>query len=112
VIDVDELIELVSSETATSEDGEHLVVRSFYSKFIRMDGALRSAQQASGFMATGEWGTASPACGVDDCIRPDHMEAADLALVHQHSARAVSLADLYRKAKGRGLLTARTSYGG
>jgi hypothetical protein len=38
------------------------------------------------------------------------MEAVELVMVAQ--ASAVSLADLYRKAKGRGLVTAQTSYGG
>jgi hypothetical protein len=111
MVDLDALIELVSTSTATSEDGSHLVQMD-YTKFIRSDGALRSAQQASGYLATGEWGSVTPSCQVEDCIQPDHMEAADLAMVADHATRAVSLADLYRKAKGRGLLTARTSYGG
>jgi hypothetical protein len=110
MIDLDELIELVSDTTATSEDGDHLV-QMYYTKFIRSDGALRSAQQASGYLATGEWGSATPTCGAPECIHPDHMEAADLAMVANHTT-AVNLADLYRKAKGRGLLTPQTSYGG
>ena len=43
MIDLQALIELVSSSAVTSEDGEHLVQMD-YSKFIRSDGALRSAQ--------------------------------------------------------------------
>ena len=109
MFDIDALIELVSTSTATSEDGDNLVQMD-YSKFIRMDGQLRSIQQASGYLATGEWGTAVPTCGVADCIHPDHMEAAELVMVQQ--ANAVSLADLYRKAKSRGLVTARTEYAG
>jgi hypothetical protein len=109
MFDIDALIELVSTSTATSEDGEHLVQMD-YSKFIRSEGSLRSAQQASGYLATGEWGTATPTCGAHECIHPNHMEAVELVMVAQ--ASAVSLADLYRKAKGRGLVTAQTSYGG
>ena len=107
--DIDALIELVSTSTATSEEGEHLV-QTDYSKFIRLEGSLRSAQQASGYLATGEWGSVVPTCGYGECIHPDHMEAADLVMVAQ--ANVVSLADLYRKAKNRGLITAQTSYAG
>jgi len=110
MIDLQALIELVSSSAVTSEDGEHLVQMD-YSKFIRSDGALRSAQQASAMLGTGEWGSSVPTCGVGDCIHPDYMEEAGITLVAQRS-QAVSLADLYRKAKGRGLLTPQTSYGG
>ncbi|MGV0949445.1 MAG: hypothetical protein ACOYB3_02145 [Azonexus sp.] len=110
MFDLESLIELVSTSTATSEDGNHLVQMD-YSKFIRSEGSLRSAQQASGYLATGEWGTAIPTCGEQECIHPDHMEEAGLALVAQHT-QAVSLADLYRKAKSRGLVTARTEYAG
>jgi hypothetical protein len=109
MFDYDALIELVSTSTATSEDGEHLVQMD-YSKFIRSEGSLRSAQQASGYLSTGEWGTAIPTCGAADCIHPDHMEAADLVMVAQ--ANTTTLADLYRKAKRRGLVTPQTAYAG
>ena len=109
MFDIEALIELVSTSTATSEDGNHLVQMD-YSKFIRSEGSLRSAQQASGYLSTGEWGTAIPTCGAQDCIHPDHMETAELVMVAQ--ASAVSLADLYRKAKARGLITTRTEYAG
>ena len=109
MVDIDALIELVSTSTATSEDGMHLVQMD-YSKFIRSEGSLRSAQQASGYLATGEWGTAVPTCGAPECIHPEHMETAELVMVAQ--SNAVSLADLYRKAKNRGLVTARTEYAG
>jgi hypothetical protein len=109
MFDYDALIELVSTSTATSEDGEHLVQMD-YSKFIRSEGSLRSAQQASGYLSTGEWGTAIPTCGAADCIHPDHMEAADLVMVAQ--ANTTTLADLYRKAKSRGLVTPQTAYAG
>ena len=109
MIDLDALIELVSSTTATSESGDHLVQMD-YSKFIRSEGSLRSAQQASGYLATGEWGSVVPTCGVQDCIQPDHMEATDMVMVAQ--ANVASLADLYRKAKSRGLITPQTAYAG
>jgi len=111
VIDLDALIELVADSTATSEDGDHLLVLSYYPRFIRMEGSLRSAQQASAMLGTGEWGSVVPTCGVEDCIQPDHMEQADLTLV-AHQATRTKLADLYRKARSRGLVAAQTSYGG
>ena len=107
----DDLIELVSDGTATSEDGEHLLlVHSYHPRFIRMDGQLRSIQQASGYLATGEWGSVVPTCGAPECIHPAHMEAAELVMVAQ--ANVASLADLYRKAKSRGLITPQTEYAG
>lgn len=109
MIDLDALIELVSGSTATSESGDHLV-QTDHSKFIRLDGSLRSAQQASGYLATGEWSSVVPTCGVEDCIHPEHMEAADMVMVAQ--ANVASLADLYRKAKSRGLITPQTAYAG
>jgi hypothetical protein len=112
MIDEQPLIQLVADSTATSPDGEHLLVHSIYHRFIRMDGAIRSVQQAIAMLSTGEWGAVVPTCGVADCVRPDHMEAADLALVARKTTTRASLADLYRKAKGRGLLTAQTEYGG
>ena len=69
-----------------------------------------AAQQASGYLRTGEWGSVVPTCGVQDCIHPGHMEATDMVMVAQ--ATTATLADLYRKAKSRGLVTARTEYAG
>ena len=109
MIDLDALIELVSSSTATSENGQHLV-QTDHAHFVRMDGQLRSAHAASGYLATGEWGSVVPTCGVEDCIHPEHMEAADMVMVAQ--ANVASLADLYRKAKSRGLITPQTAYAG
>lgn len=107
---LDSLIEQVSSGTATSEDGDHLV-QIYYGKIIRTDDKVRSVQQASHYLHTGEWGPVVSTCGDADCCRPDHLEEQALALVAQHH-QAVSLADLYRKGRSRGLLTARTEYGG
>jgi hypothetical protein len=107
----------ISQVTATSEDGEHLLVRSDYSNLIRLEGRIVTVQQASGALQMGDWESVLPTCGVVECVRPDHLDHAtvvkdeqDLQLVASH---AVSLADLYRKGRKAGLLTAQsTGYGG
>jgi hypothetical protein len=115
-VNLDQLIEQVSNATVTSEDGDHLV-HMYQSQFIHSEGVLKSVQQASGFLQMGDWESVSPTCGVVECVRPDHLDHAhivkeeeDLQLVASH---AVSLADLYRQGRKRGLLTAQsTGYGG
>ena len=109
MLDLDSLIELVAGSTATSEDGVHLVQMD-QSKFIRSEGKVRSAQQASGFLSTGEWDPVAPTCGVEHCVLPTHLEEAELVMVAQ--ASAPTLASLYRKAKSRGLITTQFAYGG
>lgn len=115
---IDEMLVIdISQVTATSEDGDHLLVRSDYSDLIHSDGAPRSIQQASGYLQMGDWTPVLPTCGEAGCCRPDHLaeahiakEQEDLQLVASH---AVSLADLYRKGRKAGLLTAQsTGYGG
>lgn len=109
------LIEQVAEATATTGDGEHLIQMD-YTKFIRSEGRTTSVQQASGYLATGEWVSVGSTCGNADCCRPDHLttlvqakEANDLRLVATHAA---TLADLYRRARSRGLVAARSEYGG
>jgi hypothetical protein len=88
-----------------------------YSNLIHSEGDLRSAQQASGYLQMGDWEPVLPTCGVVECVRPDHLDHThivkdeqDLQLVAAH---AVSLADLYKAGRKRGLLTAQsTGYGG
>ena len=116
MIHLDLLIPAVAGYTATSEDGDHLV-QMYQSDLIHSDGVLRSVQQASGYLQMADWEPVAATCGVLDCCRPDHLdhlmvvkEQADLNLVASH---AVSLADLYRKGRKTGLLTAQSSgYGG
>ena len=111
------LIEQVSTATATSEDGDHLLVHSYQSEFIRLGGKVVSVQQASGWLQMEDWEPVSPTCGVVECVRPDHLDHAhivkeqeDLQLV---ANQAVNLADLYRAGRKKGLLTAQsTGYGG
>jgi hypothetical protein len=109
MLDLDALVELVAGSTATSEDGIHLVQMD-RSKFIRSEGKLRSAHQASGYLRTGEWEPVTPTCGVEHCVLPTHLEEAELVMVAQ--ASAPTLASLYRKAKSRGLVTTTSGYGG
>lgn len=116
MIDDIDLIRQVAEVTATSADGDHLV-QTYYPDLIRSDGSLVSVQQASGYLQVGDWEPVSPTCGELECVRPDHLaeahivkEQEDLQLVASH---AVSLADLYRKGRKAGLLTAQSSgYGG
>lgn len=114
--DIELLALQVGEVTATSEDGNHLV-QMYYSDLIRSDGSLVSAQQASGYLEMGDWEPVAATCGELECILPEHLDHAhivkeqeDLQLVANH---AVSLADLYRKGRKAGLLTAQSSgYGG
>lgn len=114
--DIDSLIEQVALLSATSVDGEHLV-QIYQSDLIRSDDRWVSVQEASGYLQMEDWEAVSPTCGVIVCVRPDHLDHAhivkeqeDLQLVASH---AVSLADLYRRGRKAGLLTAQSSgYGG
>jgi hypothetical protein len=113
VIDDGTITGQLAEASATSEDGEHLV-QTDYSKFIYLEGVLMSCQQASAYLQLGEWTNVLTTCGEPDCLL--HLttltaakEEEDIALVTRH---AVSLADLYRAGRSRGLLAARTEYGG
>jgi hypothetical protein len=114
---IDQLIIAVADHSVTSEDGDHLLVHSYYPDLIHSDGRVVTCQQASGYLQVLDWEPVSPTCGVVECVRPDHLDHAtvvkdeqDLQLVAAH---AVSLADLYRAGRKRGLLTAQsTGYGG
>jgi hypothetical protein len=109
------LIEQVSETSATSEDGHHLV-HMYYPDLIRSTADSGPARRALWQVDKGEWvHDLEPTCGQQDCILPDHTrpldkDEADLVLVQSHNT--VTLAELYRKGKSRGLLTARTEYGG
>ena len=113
----DKLIEQLAHATITTLDGEHLVVHPYYPNLIHSEGHSEPVQQASGRLQMGEWEPVSPTCGEPECCRPDHLapaeeakEQEDLQLVASH---AVSLADLYRRGRKAGLLTAQSSgYGG
>jgi hypothetical protein len=111
MIDMGTLLEQVSESTATSEDGDHLV-QMYYPQFIHSEGKIRTLQQASNYLDTGEWVSVVATCTVQECCLPSHLDEAANLLVAQHS-QAVSLADLYKKGRSRGLLTAQsTGYGG
>jgi len=111
------LAEQLAEATCTTEDGDHVVVQKDYSDLIRLYDRVVSPQQASGYLQVGDWEPVAATCGVIECVRPDHLDHAhivkeqeDLQLVASH---AVSLADLYRKGRKAGLLTAQsTGYGG
>lgn len=109
MIDLEALPTFVAGSTATSEDGSHLVQMD-QQKFIRIEGVLRSVQQASGYLGTEEWEAVAPTCGVEHCVLPAHLEQTEMLLVAQ--ASKPTLASLYRKAKSRGLITAQPAYGG
>jgi len=113
---VGNLIEQVSEVTVTTEDGDHLV-QMYQADLILSERKIVSVQQASGWLQMGNWEPVSPTCGVVECVRPDHLDHAhivkeqeDLQLV---ATQAVSLADLYRAGRKKGLITAKTTgYGG
>jgi hypothetical protein len=110
----DQIRSQLAEATATDESGDHLV-RLYQGQFILSEEGPRSLQQASAWLSEGEWvDEVVTTCGLDECLRPDHIlsqaaakDAADLRLVAQ---QAVSLADLYRKARSRGLTAPATSY--
>lgn len=112
----DQLIMQLAELTATSEDGQHLLVLVPDLQVLTEDGP-RPAQQATWYLSAGQWDdTVTTTCGHTDCALEAHVTTAslakdeeDLELVQRTS---VSLATLYRKAKNRGLLVARTEYGG
>jgi hypothetical protein len=98
-------------------DHDHQLWQDQAMRVITDDGA-RSAQQVMWFLLTGNWSEVFTTCGQSTCIRHDHLtdsaaqasavrDEEELALVERS---AVSLADLYRRGKAKGLLTARTEY--
>jgi len=84
---------------------------------ITEDGA-RSPYEVTWHLVWDEWRPVYNTCGVPTCIRLDHLtdskaqaEAVkDEELMTLVQRSTVSLADLYRKGKARGLLSARTEY--
>lgn len=119
-ITIEQVATQLAEATATSEDGDHLVQMDYHQFILSSEGA-RTCQQASAYLGEGEWAQATyVTCGVPDCVRPEHVtgsaakaqaakDAADLELVHAHT-QAVTLADLYRKAKKRGLVAPARDY--
>lgn len=112
----DQLYLQLAELTATSEDGQHLLMLVPDLQVLTEDGP-RPAQQATWYLGAGQWDdSVTTTCGQQDCVLSDHVTTAslakdeeDLELVQRTS---VSLATLYRKAKSRGLLSPRTEYGG
>lgn len=111
-----QVLDQLAEGSATSESGDHLLWVDPTMMILTEDGP-RPAQQATWYLGAGQWDdTVTTTCGAPDCVLPAHVTTAslvkdeeDLALVERTS---VSLATLYRKAKNRGLLAARTEYGG
>jgi hypothetical protein len=112
-----QVFDQVAEGSVTSLNGECLIWIDSNMRVITEKG-VSTAQQAIWYLDTGEWVPTYPTCGTPDCLRVDHLTdspaqaaaAKDeevLALVQRTS---VSLASLYRKAKGRGLLSGSSGY--
>lgn len=112
-VSTDEIVRQLAEGTATDEAG--CLVWLDPSVLVLTEDGPRPAQQASGYLALGEWREdLATTCGSGLCVHPGHIttasaakDAADLELVQRTS---VTLADLYRKAKNKGLLMAAREY--
>lgn len=112
-------LELIQSQlaeiTATSEDGEHLVVLSDYLNLIRSDGTIVSPQQASGYLGLGEWEGSHPCTADPTCVLWTHVTTVSVPMTEEEEdllvaqASRPSLATLYRQARATGLVPATPS---
>ena len=110
----------VAEGSASSEDGDHLIWLDDGIQILTEDGP-RLPAQTLWFIDTDTWvDDLYVTCNKPGCIRRDHItddrhkaqsiqDAEDLALVQK---QAVTLADLYRRGKARGLIRPSHNYGG
>lgn len=110
-----ELIQSQLSEvTATSEDGEHLVLL-YQVDLIRSDGTIVPAQQASGYLGLGEWEGSHPCTADPTCVLWTHVTTVSVPMTEEEEdllvaqASRPSLATLYRQARATGLVPATPS---
>lgn len=106
--------------SATSEDAEHLIWTNESMQILTEDGP-RTGRSTAWFLEYDLWvDTLYVTCAEPSCIRIGHLTSShdewqqardtrDLALVQK---QAITLADLYRRGKARGLLKPGSTYGG
>lgn len=109
----------VAEGSASSEDAEHLIWVDDGMAVLTEDGP-RLPAQTLWFLDHGTWvDDLYVTCKTPGCIRIEHLtdskaqadavkDAEDLALVQRH---AVTLADLYRKGRAKGLVFRTSHYG-
>jgi hypothetical protein len=113
-----QLFNQLAEGSATNELG-HQVWLDSEMQILTEDGP-RPAQQATWYLHLGDWAPVWTTCEEPTCLVLAHLtdsqtkaeEAKEEALLALVQRTSVSLADLYRKGKKRGLLTPRTEYGG
>jgi hypothetical protein len=95
--------------TATSEDGEHLLVLGQVQVILPPD-LVVSAGQASAYLVTGEWADPLQCNDFEDCVLWSHVTWAQPEVVDEDQMVAAvsrpSLAQLYKKARATGLVPA------
>lgn len=113
-MDLRQVIEQLSEVTATSDDGDHLVLL-YQVQIIHSDGQIASPRQAAAYLATGEWEGSHPCMQEAECIHPAHVSPVRVTeeQLDQMVSRATrpSLATLYKKARSQGLVPASTGTG-
>ena len=109
--DLESIQSQLAEITATTEDGDHLVQMD-HLDFIRSDGTIVTAQQASAYLSTGEWEGSHRCADLPDCVRPEHVTTVADPMSETEIDQLVSrasrptLAQLYKQARGKGLVPA------
>lgn len=113
-----QLFDQLAEGSATTPNGECQLWIDPTMRVLTEDGP-RSAQQATWYLHVGEWvPTLHSTCGTPGCLRMDHLTddkakaqaAADEEILRLVQRNSVTLADLYRKGKKKGLLLSRSPY--
>ena len=108
--DLESLQSQLAEVTATSLNGDHLVLLDQVD-IIRTTGEVVSAQQASAYLQVGEWEGSQPCRTVAGCVHPEHVTsvthvAEDEIDTLVRKASRPSLATLYKQARATGLVPA------
>jgi len=109
--DLDLIQSQLAEITATSEDGDHLVLLDQVD-IIRLSGEVVPAQQASGYLGLGEWEGSHPCSTDPTCVLWTHvttvadpMSETELDKLVNRASRP-TLATLYKNARSKGLVPA------
>ena len=111
--DVDTIVRQLSEVTATSEDGDHLLLIEQVD-ILLTDGGVVSANTAAAYLNVAEWGGSHPCAGRQDCVLPSHVsDSVTVTPITEDEvdqlvikASRPSLAQLYKNARGKGLVPA------
>lgn len=106
--------------TATSEDGEHLILLDEVDIIVPSEDPdapvrLVSPRAAAAFLQVGQWITPYITCGCLDCTlgahvtEPPKVPSSDIEDEMVRKASRPSLAQLYKKARATGLVPASTA---